>query len=1134
MAPNRHIMTVSISTFPGADLTPALEVENAFHEEIRRRSLDELGEVTVRLVGWRGVAGKDVMVEIRDRLGSHLYELVTPDMVPRILASHLDDGRPLSQWLVGKDFQEFYESQKPYISELAGRIDPLSWEEYQDYDGYKGLRTFFSQGFDSFLQKVVAAGFCEFGLLTIRPVGPKWCEIRVEKEHPVLVVNAAPPLEGATPEMFLLEALPHQVLEGIFLATQTLKVNEAVVYLHERAELAASRLRESWKAFQASRLWPAKEPPVRLHIVQGQGTYLMDDEELLVRSVSGSLPPDFFERHPKPTFLCHSLMVIASLPFIAQQPVAWFRKLGLECAPGTMIFRLAGAVERPGFVEVPLTATLGQVVTEIGGGWRHGRTPKGVLVGGPTGGLFPASLQNLTLHHETIREMGGSLALGLIEALDERHCVVDHVRRQIAFILEQPGAHCPGCAPLLRDLKALLDRVVDGSGTRETIDELERRAQELKRKGSCQMGRQAANPLLTSLAYFRDEYLAHVENHYCDAHVCPKLLSAPCHLACPAGIDIPSFLALIAQGRHKEAWEVMRQDNPFPWVCGLICPHPCERACVRGNLDEPINIRYLKAFAAEWVDRHDEMTPPRPAPPTGHKVAVVGSGPAGLTCAYFLALKGHAVTIFEAHEQPGGLLVEAIPDYRLPRRVVGREIELVKALGVEIKTGITVGRDVTLEELRTQGYEAFFLGVGAHLGYRLKIEGETDYPQVMDVISFLRRVYLGNREKPADKVVIIGGGNAAMDAARTCLRLGCSEVHVSYRRTRAEMPAHPEEVEQALEEGVQIHFLTIPIRIGGEGRVEYLECLQAELGRPDASGRRRPIPIPESNFRLEVGAVITAIGQQPDFCPFPEPPVATTPWCTIVTEEPTKRTTVPDIFAGGDAVTGPATVVEAIAQGKQAALEIHHYLSGNDGPTPRMRFQKRLRLPFQVTPAPEKLANHRHPVPMLPPAVRCRSFEPVELPYTEEQARAEAARCLRCDVCIRCSICEQTCRDQMKVAALKFRQISATERVLVDYPRAAERCIACGACALACPTQAIDYVEGPDFREVRLCGTVFNRLEAPRCARCGRPFVPPRYLEYVNHRIEKVMDKPVLRRLCPACARERRAESLAAPFAYLE
>jgi NADH-quinone oxidoreductase subunit F len=373
-------------------------------------------------------------------------------------------------------------------------------------------------------------------------------------------------------------------------------------------------------------------------------------------------------------------------------------------------------------------------------------------------------------------------------------------------------------------------------------------------------------------------------------------------------------------------------------------------------------------------------------------------------------------------------------------------------------------------------------------------------------------------------VVIIGGGNAAMDAARTCVRLGCQEVNVSYRRTRKEMPAHPEEVEQALEEGVRIHFLTVPIKIGGEaGQVQYLDCLQAELGRPDASGRRRPISIPDSNFRLEVGAVITAIGQQPDLCPFPQPPVNTGPWCTIITEGGSSRTNVPDIFAGGDSVTGPTTVVEAIAAGKQASLDIDYYLSRAAGQPPIFTIQKRQRVPFLAIPAETKITNQREPLPVLDMDQRRSNFARVELDYTPKQAKKEAQRCLRCDICIRCGACEQVCRDTMQVYALKFIQISPTERMLSDYSRVSERCIACGACALVCPTGAIDYIEGPDRRELRLCGTVLNRLEVPTCQGCGGPLPPARYLSYVSAQSDTKMGKQVLRRFCPACARENRA-----------
>jgi NADH-quinone oxidoreductase subunit F len=600
---------------------------------------------------------------------------------------------------------------------------------------------------------------------------------------------------------------------------------------------------------------------------------------------------------------------------------------------------------------------------------------------------------------------------------------------------------------------------------------------------------------------------------------------APCQRACPVFIDIPSYLALLAQGRYQAAWEVIRQDNPFPWVCGLICQHPCEQACVRGHLDEPVNIRYLKAFVAEWVSKHGSLQAPPVPPGNGHKVAIIGSGPAGLSCAYYLALQGYTITVFESLPQPGGLMVSGISPFRLPREIVRHEIEMILSMGVEIRTGLAVGRDITLDELRAGGYEAFFLGIGAHLGYKLNIEGENDFPQVYDTITFLRGVFLGKQLKPADRVVIIGGGNSAMDAARTCIRLGCQEVHVAYRRTRAEMPVRHEEVDQALEEGVQIHFLAIPLKIGGaQGKVAYLECLRAQLGSSDSSGRRRAVPIPGSNFKIAVGAVITAIGQQPDFCFFPQPPVATSRWCTVVIQGDSCRSSMPDIFSGGDAVTGPATVVQAIAAGKQAAAEIHHLLSGGSGPPPKIQPVKRHLEPFQVIPAAAKIASQRHPVPLVDPARRCQTFGPVELPFSLDAARAEAARCLRCDVCTRCGACAVVCSETMQIGALEFKDIGGHESILGDYHRVTQKCIACGACVSVCPTSGLEYIEGPDFREIRLCGSVLNRLETSHCQQCGQSFAPARYLDYVTQHSDQPMAKAVRRQLCPACARQFRAK----------
>ena len=357
-----------------------------------------------------------------------------------------------------------------------------------------------------------------------------------------------------------------------------------------------------------------------------------------------------------------------------------------------MIFRLMGAVEQPGFVEVPLSATLGDVINGVGGGFRHGRTPKAILVGGTLGGIFPPNFLQVSLGHETFRELGASLALGTIQVLDEKDCIVSLVRQQIDFLLDQPGAQCPTCHQSLIRIRDLLAEIAGGEATGDTLEELKTVCERLKLKGACHLGRQAVNPILTSLQFFPDEYRMHTDNKTCPARVCPKLLPAPCHMACPAGIDIPSYMALVGQGRFLEALEVIRQDNPFPWVCGLICPHPCERACVRGHLDEPLNIKYLKAFVADYATRHGEYLPLKPAPANGRKVAIIGSGPAGMSCAHYLALKGYQVTIFEAMPEAGGLFVAGIPEYRLPREVVRKEIELIQSLGVEIKTGVTVGQ----------------------------------------------------------------------------------------------------------------------------------------------------------------------------------------------------------------------------------------------------------------------------------------------------------------------------------------------------------------------------------------------------------------------------------------------------------
>ena len=466
------LLQVNIFTFPGKALEEAEAVRQAFIDTLKQRAFDELGPLDVQLVGWRGIEGRDVMVEVRYEGASSLYELVTPDMVPRIIQSHLDEHRPVRRWVVGKDFEAYYEPQKMHVSELLGKIDPQCLEEYQDYDGYKALRSFYSQGFDSFLQKVVAAGFCEFNRTTSTPFGATWCELRVEKQRPILVVNAAPPSPHATSEMLLLEGVPHQVLEGILLAVNTLQAEAVIVYLPAEATLARERLRYCWEKLLQGNVLPASQKPIDLEILSGEARFLVEDEDLFTQHLHTTLPKSFWQKYPNPTFLFHGLGTIAALPFIAQTPVSWFRRLGIACAPGTMIFRLMGAVEQPGFVEVPLSATVGDVINGVGGGFRHGRNPKAILVGGTLGGIFPANYLQISLNHETLRELGGSLALGTIQVLDEKDCIISLVRRQIDFLLDQPGAQCPACHQSLIRVRDLLAEIAGGEATGDTLEEL--------------------------------------------------------------------------------------------------------------------------------------------------------------------------------------------------------------------------------------------------------------------------------------------------------------------------------------------------------------------------------------------------------------------------------------------------------------------------------------------------------------------------------------------------------------------------------------------------------------------------------------------------------------------------------------
>ncbi len=472
----------------------------------------------------------------------------------------------------------------------------------------------------------------------------------------------------------------------------------------------------------------------------------------------------------------------------------------------------------------------------------------------------------------------------------------------------------------------------------------------------------------------------------------------PCVGACPAGIDNPRFIRLIAQRRFTEAAAVVREKVPFPKVLGRVCFHPCEVECHRSQLNEPISIVALKRLVAE---REAPRPKPTIAKSTNKRVAIVGSGPAGLTAGFYLAKLGHSVTVFEALPKPGGMLQAGIPEYRLPREILDGEIEEIKQVGVEIKTNTKID---SLAKLSKEGYDAIFLAVGAHRGMSIGVNGE-DNPKVIECVNFLRDVNFGKAVKLGKRVAIIGGGNAAIDSARVALRLGAKEATIVYRRSRAEMPASSEEVEAALEEGVDITFLAMPSKIAEKNRALEMECVRMQLGEPDASGRRRPTPIKGSEFTMEFDNIIAAVGQVQDIPSQFKLDVGD--GSRIQVNADTFATGKKGVFSGGDAVTGPASVIEAIAAGRKAASSIDKFLGGTgnideklveiEEPDPRLG------------PAHGLVDMHRAQMPHLAVSKRglrtrrSDGFAEVDLGLSEEAAIGEAGRCLQCDLRFRIS-----------------------------------------------------------------------------------------------------------------------------------
>ena len=682
----------------------------------------------------------------------------------------------------------------------------------------------------------------------------------------------------------------------------------------------------------------------------------------------------------------------------------------------------------------------------------------------------------------------------------------------------------PKTRRIASEVMELMEDLAWGRGGHDHVPVLESRAEELLSNASDADAKQAAEDVRSALHQYHEVFVSHAETHNCASGACVKLAPAPCQMTCPAGIDVPTYVTLIGMGKDAEAIEVIRKDNPFPWVCGLVCTRPCEFMCVRGRIDTPVSIKFLKAFAAERAMSEGKyVNPPRDAD-KGKKICVIGAGPGGMSCAYYLAVKGYSVRVIETLPSAGGMTLIGIPRYRLPREVIDREVAMLEELGVEFVFSTRFGRDVTLDQLKAEGFDAFFFAIGAHRAYKLNMPGEKEYG-VTDAIDLLKRVALGERRRPGKKIIVIGGGNVAIDAARTCVRLGCGEVTLAYRRTRNEMPADEEEVEQAEEEGVHFSFLTVPTEVIGEGKkITGLRCLRAELVKQEGSDRMSPVPVEGSDYIMEADVIIAAIGQQVDTSCMSS--LANLKWTrrhTIDVNMVSMETSEPGIFAAGDAVTGPATVIEAIGGGKRAAMAIHRWLSGIPQPQMPPVPVRRGRIECLEVPATTKMILKRPEMGFLNIDRRRTTFQQAELGYTENDVREEARRCLRCDICRRCGECVEVCRDKMKIDALQMGYLDFDHPVKTDFRRTEDRCITCGACANNCPNGAMKIEDQDGERILSLCGTILNRQKLLHCENCGAIMGPRRYVEFIRKRISPKGAKAEQSMLCDACLRKKTA-----------
>lgn len=911
----------------------------------------------------------------------------------------LPDETVMDKSIPGIEEIPFFANQELRVLRNRGMIDPEKIEDYISRDGYMGMaKAFTVMTPEEIIQEVLNSGLKGRGGAGF-PTGIKW-EYAAQKVNKVkyVVCNANEGDPGAYMDKSTLESDPHAVIEGIVIAAKAINAHQGYIYCRTEYTLAVKTLN---KAIRQAKEFGLLGKNILgtgfdfdLKICPGAGAFVCGEETALLRSIEGKrgmpLPKPPFPANTglwaKPTVL-NNVETFANIGQIILKGSCWFANIGTEISKGTKIFALTGDVNNVGLVEVPFGTTLGTIIYDIGGGIAEGKRFKAAQLGGPLGGCIPAEHLNVPIDYDTIKKLGALMGSGGLIVMNEDKCAVDMARYFMDFCQDESCGKCTPCREGTKRMFEILTNICEGRGEEGDIELLEEMGEVIKDTSLCNLGRAAANPVLSAICYFREEYESHIKDKKCLASVCSSLFKSPCQNTCPIEMDVPSYIALIQTGRWEDAYKVLIKSNPFPVVCGRACDHQCQFKCRRGTVDEPVAIKSLKRFITENASRPKITSIPVTRK---EKIGIIGAGPAGLTAAQGLAQRGYKVVVWEELPEPGGMLRYGIPAYRLPRDILAGEIEEIKNLGVEIKYNTHVGKDISFEEINKR-FDYIFLASGASKSQKMGIEGE-NMQGVFGGIEFLRdfnlneKAWLKKEKRLGKRVAVIGGGNSAVDAARCILRLGV-KVSILYRRRKEDMPAFSEEIEAAEKEGIKIKCLVSPLKvIGAEGRVKSLICQKMKLGEFDRSGRKKPIPIHGSEFSLNIDCLIVAIGQRPDDL-----------FNTIIEKNKLNNNTNLKVLAGGDVVSGPATIIKAIASGQKAAKEIDEAIRVKNGESPyKLPIEEKIEIPLIIDEDIKELPQAK--MKQLIISQRINNFSEVELGFTRKKAIYEALRCLRCDV----------------------------------------------------------------------------------------------------------------------------------------